>query len=407
MSFKLTIPIEHCYVQKSHDEFGNEVETKRITGIASGTELDRDTEKMAESALYAMRKSIDEGILNEHGELVQVPLYSEHRKEALEQLGWLTKAWIQKSDTGEHQLWIEAELDDDNPKSTQLYKKLTTPNPKKGRPTKLGLSISGKVLSAYKQFDPSIKKAVTVFEQIALNEVSVVTKPAYVGSYLDILEKSYKEDTGDDLSFRGEHSMDDLTNKAEAQNETPSDDTEKSSVTDTQEQAPIADATEKATSNESSGDVTKAFEIRFEGIEKQIGGLAQLMEEMKVAWATLTVDLTQKQTDPVKSEQVEESTDDVVKTEAEVSDDSVNVLKSAVADAIQSQLNPVLEKMTALEQTVEQLGKPVDKSFSVLGEQGDISGRDLYEARKAAARAEGRQFDPIGEGIRAAFARKQ
>lgn len=389
MSFKLTIPIADTYTQKSHDSLGNEIERKFIVGVASGTELDRDTEKMAESALHAMRKCIDEGILDEDGAVIQVPLFNEHRKETLEQLGWLTKAWIQKSEpTDEHQLWVEAELDEDNPKANLLYKKLTTPNPNKGRPTLLGLSISGRVISAFKQFDPSIKKAVTVFEQIALNEVSVVTKPAYRGSYLDILEKSYKEDTGEDLPIRGEQSMKDLTNSAEAQNETPSDNTEKSSVTDTQEQE-NSDVTEKATLDNSSDELEKALQGRFEGIEKQIADLMKAIENM-----------SRVETQEVEQKSEETPADDVSKTE-EVSDDTVTVLKSAISDALKNELAPVLTKMIELEQTVEQLGKPVDKTFSVLGGDGDTNSKTLYEARKSAAIAEGRQFDPIAEGIRA------
>lgn len=393
MSFKITVPIENCYINKSVDNNGNEVEKRYITGLASGTELDRDTEMMAESALHAMREAIEFGIITEKGEVSQVPLYNEHRKETLEQLGWLTRAWLEKSERPDgtmiSELWVEAELDDDNPRSQQLFKKLTTKGPK-NRPVQLGLSISGKVTKAFKKFDPQIKKAVTVFEHIALGEVSVVTRPAYAGSYLDILEKSYKEETGHELPFYGENNMN--GNEAEAQNiETTSDTTtEKNTVTDTQDDLNV---TEKATSNDSQEVLTldaveKAFEPQFKDLGEQIRSISVLLGKLQEVLA------------PTPAEDADKSADttdpDVSKAETTIDEEGVNVLKQAISEALAGAVNPLVEKIDAIEKSVADLQKPNDQSFSVLGEtEKTIDKNAVYEARKSAAAANGQGFDPI------------
>lgn len=397
MSFKLTIPIENTYVQKSYSQDGQEVEKRYITGLASGTELDRDSERMAESALHAMREAIDKGILSDTGEVMQVPLYNEHRKETLEQLGWLTKAWLQKgvNDQGKDvvEMWIEAELDEDNPKAHLLFKKLTTPGPK-NRPTLLGLSISGTVRKMSKVFDPEVKKTINVFDDIQLGEVSVVTKPSYSksSSYLETLAKSYTGDI-EDVS-RGEFSMD--MEKTEDLIENPSDGVEKNSVTDTQE-------IEKETSSESTvstDDVEKAYNTRFTNIETQMSEIIRVVGELRSLIETpKTVEVAeQKSVTEESSEEIVEKSDDTPDTQA------VDILKSAVSDTIATALNPIVEKLQAMDEKIASLEKPVDKSFAALGQMDQkLDANSQYELRKAAAKQAGQEFDPLKEALALAF----
>src|SRR5690606_33149279 len=98
-------------------------------------------------------------------------------------LGHLTKAWIDEN----WDLWVEAELDPDNPRSHYLYTKLT----KAGAGQKqYGLSIGGYVLEAGYEWSDTLQKNVRVFYDVGLAEVSVTSRPAYPTAYLNALAKS-------------------------------------------------------------------------------------------------------------------------------------------------------------------------------------------------------------------------
>lgn len=160
-----------------------EVVTPYIRGKASGVSRDLDGERMSESAIVSMQKSIANGIVADDGELGPIPLMSEHEYGWDDHLGYLTKAWIDDN----FDLWIEAELIPDHPRSQYLYKTLTTNT---GTRKKHGLSVGGYVLDAGYEFDEEIGKSVRVFTDIGLYEVSVTSRPAYATAFLDSLAKS-------------------------------------------------------------------------------------------------------------------------------------------------------------------------------------------------------------------------
>jgi HK97 family phage prohead protease len=182
--FKLTMRIE-----KSYDRVDAEgVEHKYIAGIASGIALDKDSERMAETAIEAIKKSIDEGIILPNGQWSLLPLRKGHKKEWDDVLGWVVKAEIDS----DYNLWIEAELDDTST-ANDLYRKLTK-GTKPGRPLQLGFSVGGRVLAADYEWNAELNKKVRVFKDIKLTEISVVGSPAYPTAYVEALEKSVSWD---------------------------------------------------------------------------------------------------------------------------------------------------------------------------------------------------------------------
>lgn len=183
--FKIT-----CSIAKAYEKSDGSVLRRYISGLASGTKVDLDGERMAESAIKAFQKAIQSGMTLNDGQWSLIPLRSGHRTEWDDILGWLTKADV---DT-DHNLWIEAELDLENPVAAALYKKLTR-SPEVGKPVKLGLSVGGTVLKAGYEWDDEHSDFMKTYYDVELREVSVVSQPAYPTSYLQALNKSVNWDT--------------------------------------------------------------------------------------------------------------------------------------------------------------------------------------------------------------------
>lgn len=156
-----------------------------VSGIASGTKVDREGERMATSAIEAFKRAIDTGIVDHEGNWSMVPLRSGHRHEWDDVLGWIKEAEVDD----ENNLVIVAELDQDNPQALNLYKKLTRP-PEAGKSLRLGFSVGGQVLSAGEEWDEQLGKRVYVYRDVALKETSVTSMPAYAPSYVHALYKS-------------------------------------------------------------------------------------------------------------------------------------------------------------------------------------------------------------------------
>ena len=134
--FKINLAITKAFARVDK-ETG---QTKRyIGGLASGTNLDLEDERMAESAIMAFRRAIEEGMFLHDGQWSLIPLRSGHREEWDDILGWITKAEVDEF----WNLYIEAELDPTNPVATGLYEKLTRPA-ERGKPLQMGLSVGGK-----------------------------------------------------------------------------------------------------------------------------------------------------------------------------------------------------------------------------------------------------------------------
>lgn len=161
--------------------------TKRyVRGRASGTGLDLESERMAQSAILAFRKAIEDGMFLPDGRWSLIPLQAGHRTDWMgDTLGYLVSAEIDE----QFDLYIVAELDDDNPNADMLWRKLTR-KPEQGRPFKAGLSVGGYVTSAGEEWDEGLGRFVRVYYEVVLKEVSVVSQPAYPTAYLTALAKS-------------------------------------------------------------------------------------------------------------------------------------------------------------------------------------------------------------------------
>ncbi len=188
-NFKFVCAITKAY--EYHDLMTHATK-KRLQGLASGIGIDREGERMSRSVIESFKKTIETGILTDAGEWSYIPLVSEHRKNGLGEpqwdqvLGHVTKAWIDE----DYNLWIEAELDEENPNALYLYSQVTK-SPEEGKPRKLGLSIGGKVLEAGMEWDEELNRAVPMYYAVGLGEITVTSAPAYNSNrYLVAMQKS-------------------------------------------------------------------------------------------------------------------------------------------------------------------------------------------------------------------------
>ena len=178
--FHLALPIQKSY---SVTENG---ETKMIiAGVASGTSVDLESDRMTDAAISAFQHAIEKGIVDKDGVHSLIPLRTGHRKEWNDVLGYVTKATVDENNN----LWIEAELDETSSVARDLFHKLRVGH-RPGKPLKLGFSVGGFITKARNEFDTLSKKMVRVIEDVLLDEISVVGSPAYAPSVVDVLHKS-------------------------------------------------------------------------------------------------------------------------------------------------------------------------------------------------------------------------
>lgn len=169
--FKITVPITKCYLRKTADG----VEKYVVEGKASGTDLDLTGERMADSAIKSMAKSLES-----HDVLFK----SEHGDEWDAEFGQVTGLYA----TDSHELIMEAELDPDHYRTRTLVKAL-----EKGK--QLGLSIGGLVPEggAVKEWVSDLGRMIKTYKDIVLEEISVTGSPAYAATWLNTINKSVKD----------------------------------------------------------------------------------------------------------------------------------------------------------------------------------------------------------------------
>lgn len=167
--FKITVPITRCYLRKSADG----VEKYVVEGMASNTDLDLTGERMADTAIASMAKS-----LGSHPVLFK----NEHGDEWDAEFGEVTALYA----TDAHQLMMEAELDPDHCRTKTLVKAL-----EKGK--ELGLSIGGMVVESGYEWLSDLGRKVKTYKDILLEEISVTGSPAVPGTWLTNITKSVKD----------------------------------------------------------------------------------------------------------------------------------------------------------------------------------------------------------------------
>lgn len=167
--FKITVPITRCYLRKSADG----VEKYVVEGMASNTDLDLTGERMADTAIQSMAKS-----LQSHPVLFK----NEHGDEWDAEFGEVTALYA----TEAHQLMMEAELDPDHYRTKTLVKAL-----EKGK--ELGLSIGGMVVDSGYEWLSDLGRKVKTYKDILLEEISVTGSPAVADTWLTNITKSVKD----------------------------------------------------------------------------------------------------------------------------------------------------------------------------------------------------------------------
>lgn len=167
--FKLVVPITGYTIRKD----ANGVEKYVVTGLASNTSLDLTGERMADSAINAMIKSIETN---------RIYLNNEHGSDWDDDFGEVTRLWA----TDAHEMMMEAELDPDHYRTKTLIKALD-----KGK--KLGLSIGGYVKEAAREWFAAADRMVMTYKDISLFHVAITGTPAVAETWVTPITKSVKD----------------------------------------------------------------------------------------------------------------------------------------------------------------------------------------------------------------------
>jgi HK97 family phage prohead protease len=364
--FKLIMQIDQAF-EKSADDGST---LRYIGGRASGTNLDLDGERMAQTAIAAFQKAIKEGITLDDGSVSQIPLRSGHRKEWDDILGWVVDAHVDES----NDLWIVAELED-TAKAADLFTKLTTPQ-KAGRPNQLGFSVGGKIQKASLLWDSELKRSVRTIEDVALKEISVVGRPAYATAYVEALSKSVNWDDVERPS--NEPVKEQPMTLAESNVSTES-------VEETTKEATTAPVVEEVQKDESLADaateVTTETVVETPDYGTQIATLSDQVNKLTEA-VSLLIGQSEESN---KSETVEEVTTDVQKsegneaTETDVAEIVKTAISAAFASFTETVINPINEKLDATKSVIEEIGaQGIDKSLSVVTSKDPANPIDAF-----------------------------
>lgn len=166
--FKIVAAITKHYIRKSADG----TEKYVLEGMASNTKIDQTGERMADSAIEAMAKSLETNT---------VYLNNEHGSDWDDDFGEVTKLWVNQN----HELMMEAELDPDHYRTQTLIKGL-----EKGK--QLGLSIGGIVKAAAMEWFADLGRKVMTYKDISLFHVAITGTPAVAETWVTPITKSVK-----------------------------------------------------------------------------------------------------------------------------------------------------------------------------------------------------------------------
>ena len=418
-------------IAKSYEKTTTEGDIKKyIAGIASGTGIDRDSERMADTAIEAFKKAIDDGVVLPDGKWSLIPLRSGHRREWDDVLGWVTKAEIDN----DQNLWIEAELDDTSV-ATDLYRKLTQ-GEKPGRPVQLGFSVAGRVLAADFEWNADLNKKVRVFKDVRLTEISVVGSPAYPTAYVEALQKSvpWEELPPSGIITKENESMaDDVTKTEEVsinkESETSENDAEKAKRTiresyssTSQTETVIDDGnTDNSGDSQNSGDTFMLSQKETPNSEevsktdatdpKNEGDVVSLIQGLVSEVASLRQALSAKQeesaqvTEETKSEKVEEPSDEIEKSGSP----SADAINKAIRDAIaELKLGELTTELQALKSVVNEIASSeVDKSIAVRKQKQEDEEDPLEKFQREVPELMKSNVSPIAAAVKFGYRGKQ
>lgn len=143
-----------------------ETVTYKLRGIASGTALDAEGDRMSENTLRSMESQI-----------IGLTLHKDHVFKVDNTLGHFVDAKvITGADGNVRELWVEADLEpfDVNPDAKRVYEKIQSG-------TRLGFSIAG-ILKEWERIDSGDSKGRFLVTGLDLLSVDLVTVPAYRAS---------------------------------------------------------------------------------------------------------------------------------------------------------------------------------------------------------------------------------
>ena len=392
--FRMAMPIEKAF-EKEVD--GNT--RLYIAGLASGTTVDLDEERMAESAIHAFQKAIEDGItLEPSGVWSLIPLRSGHRKEWDDILGWVVKAEVDDK----KQLWIEAELANTSA-ARDLYTVLTEPQ-RHGRPVQLGFSVGGKIKKASREWNQERNKSIRVLEEIALGEISVTGRPAFAPSYVEALTKSVNWDkvplTQQEVA-NNPALKESIMEKDVQQVDTGS--TTNATAQNTDAAAENANAQVPPVNNPTLSDTPGSDAAQVQGapqngnadvanLTQQVQSLTQTVQNLQTTVQTLA----NSDKSAEKPAQVATVTPDA---NAEKSVDIAALLANAFASFKTDTIDPLLTELQTVKSSVAEIaGQPVDKSLSVRrSKEVETAVEKFHEEVKA-----NKNISPIATAVRLA-----
>jgi hypothetical protein len=397
-----------------------------VKGLASGLRRDRQDDRFSEAGILSMQKAIEDGIIDDEGHWSEVPLRNAHQKEWDADLGWVTKAEIDD----DFNLWITAELDEDNADAIKLYKSLTKPK-RNGRMVKLGLSVQGAVSKFHQKFDEEIRKSVYYFDEIKLKEISVTRAPVYPTPYPLAIAKSLTHSEGLEDSMT-EEIKDDVVIEAVKGEENDAPITHghingAESVANAEENAEAAqealvDAAQEVAVAEQESDVPEGYvavNVSNEAVEENVVANEEEAATETDSTTPITLDqvaeqlsLLGDQLEQLRNVQKSETVIEEPETSAISNDEqtaNLNVQKSIDLDAIAALMDEKItaaltrfdnlsNEITAVKSLVNEIAAmPVDKSI-VVQKSKEVEEEDFnsaYERLKAAGQ------DPIMAAIHA------
>ena len=157
------------YFVKVQKSFTGDDGEMYVQGVASGTQIDRQGERMSLQVLQSFVSGLP------------LPLTDNHvHGNVGTDLGEVVDAHLQ--DDGS--LFIKAKLDKDNPFSAFLTKKVA-----QGK--KYAFSIEGKLKKAVNVFDRTMGAYIKEYQDIIPEAISVTTCPVYEPSFLEVVSKSF------------------------------------------------------------------------------------------------------------------------------------------------------------------------------------------------------------------------
>jgi hypothetical protein len=397
-----------------------------VSGLASGLNIDHQDDRMAQSAVEAFKKAIDEGIVLPDGRWSLIPLRTGHRLEWSDILGWITKADIDE----DHNLWIEAELDERSGTAQTLFKNLTQGD-RPGKPLQLGLSVGGKITQASHEWNPTLNKKVRVIEGVKLDEISVVGSPANPITYVEALSKSINwADVPlpkEELLLNKECSMSNELSKTEAavaQVDAAAATAEAAPTTEavapvsTQTVPPTQEATSAASASTENTDATSTSAVvenapseTSEEVKTDPQDNDQILSavaSLKDAVAKLTETVSTMQSangdaSTTKSEAVEAKTE-VTLEKAEPKDESLKEMLSGLFNQFAVDfIAPLKEQLDMTKSQIAELeNEPADKSVALAKTKTTekVTALDAFNERMEKARESKENVNPIAEAVR-------